>query len=160
LEKVRFAPLGDQAVLAYLPDESAAVRLAAAVRASNPPWLQDVVPAYASVGVFFDAARIGTAEVTAWLDALPVAANHQSSIINHQFSIPVCYDMAPDMPRVCEHTGLTADDVIRLHTSTEFTIYAAWGGCRARGCASSRGAWRSQAGRRRSTRRRAPAAGT
>jgi inhibitor of KinA len=124
LEKVRFAPLGDQAVLAYLPDESAAVRLAAAVRASNPPWLQDVVPAYASVGVFFDAARIGTAEVTAWLDALPVAANHQSSIINHQFSIPVCYDMAPDMPRVCEHTGLTADDVIRLHTSTEFTIYA------------------------------------
>ena len=28
------------------------------------------------------------------------------------------------MPRVCEHTGLSADDVIRLHTATEFTVYA------------------------------------
>ena len=40
----RFVPLGDQAVLAYLPDEAAAVAFAAAVRAANPPWLQDVVP--------------------------------------------------------------------------------------------------------------------
>ena len=32
--------------------------------------------------------------------------------------------MAPDLPRVCEHTGLSADDVIRLHTATEFTVYA------------------------------------
>ena len=53
-------PLGDQAVLAYLPDEAAAVRLAAAVRAAAPDWLQDVVPAYASVGVFFDADRVRT----------------------------------------------------------------------------------------------------
>ena len=28
------------------------------------------------------------------------------------------------MARVCEHTGLTADDVIRLHTASEFTVYA------------------------------------
>ena len=25
---------------------------------------------------------------------------------------------------MCEHTGLSADDVIRFHTSTEFTVYA------------------------------------
>jgi inhibitor of KinA len=32
--------------------------------------------------------------------------------------------MASDMQRVCEHTGLAPDEVIRLHTSTEFTVYA------------------------------------
>ena len=28
------------------------------------------------------------------------------------------------MARVCEHTGLSADDVIRLHTATAYTVYA------------------------------------
>ncbi len=28
------------------------------------------------------------------------------------------------MPRVCDRTGLSVEDVIRLHTSTEFTVYA------------------------------------
>ncbi|MBA4065995.1 MAG: allophanate hydrolase subunit 1, partial [Isosphaera sp.] len=120
---MRLVPLGDQAVLAYLPDEAAAVRFAAAVRAAAPPWLQDVVPAYASVGVFFDADRVGTAAVTAWLAALPhgpTSDTHHSSLITHHFELPVCYEMAPDLPRVCEHTGLSPGDVIRLHTSAEF----------------------------------------
>ena len=32
--------------------------------------------------------------------------------------------MQLDLARVCEHTGLSADDVIRLHTGTEYTVYA------------------------------------
>jgi len=28
------------------------------------------------------------------------------------------------MPRVCEHTSLAPDDVIRLHSAIEFTVYA------------------------------------
>jgi inhibitor of KinA len=124
----RFVPLGDQAVLAYLADEAAAVRFAAAVRAANPAWLFDVVPAYASVGVFFDADRIDTASVLRWLNALPADApasgTHHSPLTTHQFTIPVCYEFAPDLPRVCEHTGLSADDVIRLHTAAEFAVYA------------------------------------
>ena len=67
---MKLSPLGDQAVLAYLADESAAVRFATAVREANPPWLFDVVPAYASVGVFFDADQIGTAKVAEWLSSL------------------------------------------------------------------------------------------
>ena len=56
-------PLGDQAILAYLPDEAAAVGFAAAVRAAGFAWLVDVVAAYASVGVFFDAAQTDLAAV-------------------------------------------------------------------------------------------------
>ena len=122
---MRFAPLGDQAVLAYLADEAEAVRFAAAVRHASPPWLFDVVPAYASVGVFFDADRVGAASVLHWLTELPVASDTQHSTLSTQhFEIPVCYEFAPDLPRVCEHTGLSPDDVIRLHTAAEFTVYA------------------------------------
>jgi inhibitor of KinA len=32
--------------------------------------------------------------------------------------------MQLDMPRVCERTGLFAEDVIRLHTSVDYTVHA------------------------------------
>lgn len=124
-------PLGDQAVLAYLPEESVAIRFAAMIREAASPWLQDVVPAYASVGVFFDADRIGTADVVKWLTELAASAEDgqvpskaHPEWETRTFRIPVCYEMQLDMARVCSHTGLSADDVIRLHTSIEFTVYA------------------------------------
>jgi len=127
---VKLKPLGDRAVLAYCADEAAAVRFAAVVRTANPPWLQDVVPAYGSVGVFFDADQIGTTDVTAWLLASGGRESPDCSTESGDLRpplakiIPVCYEFALDMPRVCEQTGLTSDEVIRLHTTTDFTIYA------------------------------------
>ena len=122
-------PLGDQAVLAYLPNESAAIRFAAAVRGAGLPWLQDVVPAYASVGVFFDADRIGVDEAIAFLIELSTstvasATTADGAVAPRLFRVPICYEMQLDMARVCEQTGLTADDVIRLHSGTDFTVYA------------------------------------
>jgi inhibitor of KinA len=129
---MKLTPLGDQAVLAYLPDETAAVRFAAAVRAAAPAWLQDVVPAYASVGVFFDADRVGLNDVMEWLKASRPCERTGSDPhpgvdtpgSSRHFTIPVCYEFQLDMDRVCEHTKLTPDDVIRLHTGTTFTVYA------------------------------------
>ncbi|MFO0796307.1 MAG: allophanate hydrolase subunit 1 [Gemmataceae bacterium] len=117
-------PLGDEAVLATLPDEAAAVRFAAAVRAAAPDWLHDVVPAYATVGVFFDADRVGTPAVTDWLTAVDVPAPRTPQSAPRTHTLPVCYEMAPDLPRVCEHTSLAADDVIRLHVGGAYTVYA------------------------------------
>jgi inhibitor of KinA len=121
---MRLSPLGDQAVLAYLPDEPAAVRLAAAVRAANPSWLFDVVPAYASVGVFFDAETTCAADVVAWLEARALPSGSRLREVGRSFALPVCYEMQLDLPRVCEATGLAADEVIRLHTTTTYTVYA------------------------------------
>ncbi len=115
-------PLGDQAVLAYLPSEPEAVRFAAAVRAANPPWLHDVVPAYASVGVFFDADAIRCAAVVAWLRELTVLPRAETPGTAH--TIPVCYEFAPDLPRVADHCRLSPDDVIRRHAATEYTVHA------------------------------------
>jgi inhibitor of KinA len=127
-------PLGDQAILTYLSDESRAILFAKAIRAAAPGWLQDVVPAYASVGVFFDADLIDTDDVIKWLNDLAAGVNDgdQTTSLDGSnpsdkpriFRIPVCYEMQLDMSVVRERTGLATDDVIRLHTSTEFTVYA------------------------------------
>lgn len=115
-------PLGDRAFLAYLPDEAAAQRVAHAVRSANPVWLEDVVPAYASVGVFFDPRRGKAAEVAAWLSAFPRGGAGVAT--GKSVTVPVCYERGPDLGRVAELTGKTADEVIALHTATEYTVYA------------------------------------
>jgi inhibitor of KinA len=117
-------PLGDQAILAYFPDEPAAVRFAAAVRAAGPDWLFDVVPAYASAGVFFDPDRTTTADVVKWLTDAPLARRGYAAEPPRRHTIPVCYERQLDLGRVADHTGLTPDRVIELHLSREYTVYA------------------------------------
>jgi inhibitor of KinA len=116
-------PLGDQAMLAYFPDEAAAVRFARAVRAAGFGWLQDVVPAYASVGVFFDAERIGTREVEVALRALPATTEGQATP-GRLHVIPCCYELQLDLDRVAAHARLSPEEVIALHADREYTVYA------------------------------------
>ena len=76
---VDLRPLGDTAILAYLPDESAAQQFAAAARAADLPGRLDVVPAYASVAVFFDPGVTSVAVVTAALRNLRSLGRHDDS---------------------------------------------------------------------------------
>jgi inhibitor of KinA len=120
-----FLPLGDQGVLAYRADEAAASRFAALVRAANHPWLVDVVQAYTTVAVFFDLNKISYAEVVGGLrrlDTENLCAGVLPKVRCHQ--IPCCYDLQLDLTRVAEHRQLPAEEVIRLHCETEYTVYA------------------------------------
>lgn len=120
-----FVPLGDQAALAYFEDEPTALAFAAAVRARQDPWLVDVVAAYRSVAVFFDLARTTFAQAVEALRPLAVRAGPDAGVHSGRLHrIPCCYELALDLGRVTEHTGLEAHEVIRLHTETAFTIYA------------------------------------
>ena len=118
-------PLGDQAAIVYFADESTAVAFAATVRSGNPAWLFDVVPAYASVGVFFDADQIQLPVVVEWLKAtVKTMPRHAVATPSRRFVIPVCYDRQLDLANVADVTGLTSEQIITLHTTAEFTVYA------------------------------------
>jgi inhibitor of KinA len=121
---ISWQPLGDQAVLASCPDEAAAGRLAATVKTLAAPWLVDVVQAYASVAVFFDPDQVFFAEVVAALPTLPSQDVGPAPNPAQLHPIPCCYEMQQDMERVMQHTGLSTEEVIRLHTGTVFTVYA------------------------------------
>ena len=118
-------PLGDQAALARCRDEGAALRLAEAARRLASPWLIDVVQAYTTVAVHFDLDQTTFAEVVAALRELaPSAASAGDAVIGRSHVLPCCYEMQLDLERVARHVGLAPDEVIRLHSSTEYTIYA------------------------------------
>jgi inhibitor of KinA len=124
-QAVQLVPLGDQGALAYFPEESAALRFAAAVRRLREPWLIDVVQAYTSVAVYSDLLRIDFAALAEILRRVESEAEHAPPPDPGPLHvIPCCYEFQLDLVRVAEHTGLAPDEVIRLHAGTEYTVYA------------------------------------
>lgn len=118
-------PLGDQAALAYFADESAALRFANSVRNSPETWLVDVVSAYKSVAVFFDLDQINFKKVAGYLQEMAAPSTTAIATIESRLHhIPCCYENQLDLELVAAQTKLTAEDVIRLHAATEYTIYA------------------------------------
>lgn len=119
---ITLQPLGDQAVLATCPDEAAALCFAAAARQLPEPWLTDVVQAYTTVAVFFDLNQTTCAQVTERLHRADVV--REAVPLGRLHAVPCCYELAPDLARVAEHTGLASEEIIRLHVQTEYTVYA------------------------------------
>ena len=122
---MNFAPLGDQAVLATFPAESAALRFATAVQVAALPGVTDIVPAYFSVAVFFDLQQTHYAKLVPRLQQLAKRKPaRKAQIPLRRHFIPCCYELGPDLTRIVEHTGLTTEEVIRLHSGEEYTVYA------------------------------------
>jgi inhibitor of KinA len=121
----KIIPLGDQAALAYFPDEKSALRFAAAVRRGAAGWLVDIVQAYTSVAVFFNLEQTDFAHVVQNLRTrASEPAPSGEDIAGRHHCIPCCYELGQDVQRVAQYAGIALEDVIRLHGETEYTVYA------------------------------------
>jgi len=128
--------LGEDALLLRLGDaidEATNARvhaLAARVAASRPPWLRDLVPAYASLALFVDADAFADdvdplADAARWLDGMPQQADIAIDVgASRIVEIPVRYggEDGPDLDAVAAHAGLSAQDVVALHCAGEYRV--------------------------------------
>jgi KipI family sensor histidine kinase inhibitor len=90
------------------------------------PWgLLNLHPAFASVLIDFDPRRRSLAEVEELVLARMKGAQGTSFENPRQVEIPVRYggECGPDLEDVARHTGLSPEDVVRLHTSAEYLVY-------------------------------------
>jgi inhibitor of KinA len=118
-------PMGDKAALASCREERAALRWAEAVRRLAPAWLVDVVQAYTTVAVYFDLDRITFAEAAPVLSGLAASEDETDNPDSGKHHVlPCCYEMQVDLEKVARHIGLSPPEVVRLHSATEYTIYA------------------------------------
>ena len=97
------------------------------IRAQRPVWLRDLVPAYASVGVFFDPLLIEADALEMWLrttlDTLP-AATKKAAASTRTVDIPVAYggEAGPDLESAAAELGLTPTELAKRHASGEYTV--------------------------------------
>ena len=87
----------------------------------------ETVPTYRSLLIYFDPLTISKAQLREKItELLPHVADATASKQGTLVHIPVCYEgeeFAPDMAFVCEHTKLSPQEVIQLHTAPEYLVY-------------------------------------
>ncbi|WP_051663446.1 5-oxoprolinase subunit PxpB [Alicyclobacillus macrosporangiidus] len=131
LQTVSIEPLGDGAAVVRLgtridPDTHRQVRrLVLAVDRSAPPWLVELVPAFTTVTVFYDAVQADFAQVEDWLRTRLEVLGDDPLPPPREVRIPVCYggEFGPDLGVVASHNGLTEDEVIAIHSQGEYLVY-------------------------------------
>jgi len=124
---------GDNAVILYLGDSASAAvaarvqAAAAAARRVLGADLVDLVPSYASLLVIYDALRTDHMSVMQRLHGIhgEVAAASASKG-GREILLPVYYstESGADLERLAQQCELSVEEVIALHSETEYRVYA------------------------------------
>jgi inhibitor of KinA len=122
--------VGDNAILVELGDEIAPEindRVIALDRALEHARLFGVVdraPAYASLLVKYDPLVTEPDALIPVLNAL-VDRLETTAASRREVDVPVCYDppFSPDLPHICELTGLDETEVIAAHLESALRVY-------------------------------------
>ena len=138
---MRIDPLGDSALIVRVVDEfqsdTSLNAVLAAIRhleTAAIPGVIELAPAYTTVGVFFDPARIES--TTSDNSPFDILATKIQSVLNaaafadeiesaaRAVEIPVCYDreFAPDIADVARQADLSEDEVAQRHSGASYQV--------------------------------------
>lgn len=127
------SPLGDSAVVITLgdsPEPAVLARVqavAAAIAQAGLPGVVDVLPAFASVAVYFDPVPEAWTETCHRLAEISAgAAAGTSALSERTVAIPVLYggDAGPDLATVAARAQLSPDAVIAAHAGGDYRVHA------------------------------------
>lgn len=131
MQKVKILTAGDSSILiqfgnAIDPDINA--RIAATVQLMREQHIEgvvDMIPAFCTLLINYDPRVISYDEMKMRMEkilSVEIAAGARKKKV---FEIPVCYggEFGPDLPTIAEHAGLSEQEVIDIHTSTDYLIY-------------------------------------
>ncbi|HYC28351.1 MAG TPA: 5-oxoprolinase subunit PxpB, partial [Chitinophagaceae bacterium] len=90
----------------------------------NFPGLKDMVPAYSSLTVLYDAGT-GFNQVKQQLERAWAAAGEQAPLRTNIIPIPVCYDpvFGYDLAPMATAKGMSVDELVQLHCSKNYRVY-------------------------------------
>lgn len=126
-----FSPLGDTAITVTLgtgiSDELSdrVIREARSIRGAKIAGVRDVVPAYASLTVHYDASTIAYLDLRDAIRSVMVNPASQSEAPTGELRthrISVRYD-GIDLPEVAERTGISVEEVIRIHEASRYRVF-------------------------------------
>lgn len=128
---VRFLLTGDTSVCVEFGNEiseriNAQIRaFNIALSASKIPGIVETVPTYRSLMIHYDPGTIQYGPLVKSLQGLLGGLDRIEIPPSEVLEIPVLYggEEGPDLAFVAEHAGKSQEEVIKIHTSTEYLIY-------------------------------------
>lgn len=131
-KQARFRICGDRALLVEYGEGvdrrvNEKVRtMALLIDRSRPGGVTHIVPAYRSLAVFYEPLAVAPEELQERLHRLEADLEKADIAPPKTVEIPVRYggDAGPDLETVAVHHGLTAEEVVRIHSAEAYHIYA------------------------------------
>lgn len=124
-------PSGDQALTlqfgnAVDPVINDQVRaLAEAITHKKIPGVLELVPTFCSLTVYYDPLTIKYGSLAMEIRRLAAQAETAEEKSGRLLKIPCCYGarFGPDLADMEKHTGLYRDEIIAIHSSTDYKVY-------------------------------------
>ncbi|HEU5400212.1 MAG TPA: 5-oxoprolinase subunit PxpB [Terriglobales bacterium] len=103
---------------------AAVTKLFQHLQALHDPRIRNLHPAYATVLIDFDPLRMSHEELSGIVNEL-MQLGTGSGGSGRIVRIPVCYgsEFGPDLAFVSEHSRLSVEEVIRLHSSASYVVH-------------------------------------
>ena len=126
-----FLPAGDQALVIELgdaisPEINRRVHsLVAALDRRGIPGVTDLIPTYRSLFVQYDPMRVSLAELQDGLSETMENLDERALPDPRVVSLPTQYggEYGPDLASLAENAGLTPEDVVSIHSGTDYLVY-------------------------------------
>jgi len=92
--------------------------------AGKLPGVLELVPSFRALAVYYSPLQVNRATLVPMLESY-LTHQENTKTQGQTWCLPSCYDelYAPDIAEISERAGMTIDDVIKLHTSTDFQVY-------------------------------------
>ena len=131
MQDVKILTAGDSSLLLQFGnaiDPEINARIAATVQLMREQHIEgvvDLIPAFCSLLINYDPRVISYGEMRRRMEkilSVEIAAGARKKKI---YEIPVCYgdELGPDLATIAEHAGLTEQEVIDIHSSSDYLIY-------------------------------------
>lgn len=97
-----------------------------AIRNGLGDYLVDTVPSYGSTLVVFDALRADHIFIRRRIREALQSVDSVTDTGGRLIELPAWYDesVGPDLPQIATRAGISVNDVIDIHSSTEYRVYA------------------------------------
>lgn len=129
--QTRIYPLGDSAIVISFGDQiglethHAVMRMIHYLENHDVPGVLEFVPAFTTVAFYYNPLKTHYSELESRLQGILANLPNSAKTSDRVIEIPVCYggEFGPDLQTVAQHTGLSAEEVITIHTSVDYLVY-------------------------------------
>ncbi len=130
-KKTKYCIAGDQGLLVEYgegidPGINAKVRaMAMGLKETKPKGIVEIIPTYRSLLVIYDPILTNPYILEKFMGELEVSAQKKSIPPSTVVEIQVCYGKGygPDIENVARTNGITPNEVIQIHSKSEYLIY-------------------------------------
>ena len=131
MQNIKILTEGDSSLLIVFGNEISPeinARISAVIKLMDAQEIEgivDIIPAFASLLINYNPQVISYDHLRQRMENLLKIEVKADETEKKVYEIPVCYggEYGPDIQNIADHAGLSVEEVIRIHSSTDYLIY-------------------------------------